>query len=149
MVAIEELKKFDIFNGLTDSELAIIGEMAKKKKYEKGTRIFEVMSQAMNLYLIRNGKIEIRMRANHSPQQFPIDTIGQGEIFGWSAVTEPYTLTAAAWALEDSELLVLNGEVLRDLFKKNNHIGYKVMMKIASVISSRLRNLNQKIVNNQ
>jgi CRP/FNR family cyclic AMP-dependent transcriptional regulator len=148
MVSIEELKRFEIFSGLTDAEVKSIGEIAKKKKYNKGTRIFEVMSQAANLYLIMNGQIEIRMRVDKGLKQLPVDTVGPGDIFGWSAVTEPYTLTAAAWALEDSELLVLNGEVLRDLFKKNNHIGYIIMMEIAAVISSRLRNLNQKCVNN-
>jgi CRP/FNR family cyclic AMP-dependent transcriptional regulator len=148
MVSIEELKRFEIFSGLTDAEVKSIGEIAKKKKYKKGTRIFEVMSQAANLYLIMNGQIEIRMRVDKGLKQLPVDTVGPGDIFGWSAVTEPYTLTAAAWALEDSELLVLNGEVLRDLFKKNNHIGYIIMMEIAAVISSRLRNLNQKCVNN-
>ena len=71
------------------------------------------------------------------------------EIFGWSAVTEPFTFTAAAWTLEPSELLVLNGKVLLDLFKKNNHIGYKIMMKIASVISSRLKHLSQKLADSQ
>jgi len=54
-----------------------------------------------------------------------IDTVGPGEIFGWSAVTEPFTFTAAAWTIEETELLVFKGDVLRDLFKKNNHIGYK------------------------
>ena len=34
-----------------------------------------------------------------------------------------------------------------DLFKKNNHVGYLIMMEVASVISSRLRSLNRKCVN--
>ncbi len=87
------------------------------------------------------------MRGNMGKEQLPIDTVGPGEIFGWSAVTEPYTFTAAAYTVEKSELLVVDGRALRDLFKKNNHIGYKVMVKISSVVSSRLRQLNQKFVN--
>jgi CRP-like cAMP-binding protein len=76
-----------------------------------------------------------------------IDTVGPGEVFGWSAVTEPHAFTAASYAMEASEVFVVKGSVLRDLFKKNNHIGYKVMMKVASVISQRLRSLNEKCVN--
>jgi CRP-like cAMP-binding protein len=148
MVSIEELKRFEIFNGLTDSELSSIGELAKKEEYGEGIRIFEEESQATDLYLVLKGQIEIRMRADKGLEQLSIETVGQGDIFGWSSVTEPYTLTAAAWTVENSELLVLNGKVLRDLFKMNNHIGYMIMMEVASVISSRLRNLNQKCVNN-
>jgi len=62
----------------------------------------------------------------------PLESLKKCEIFG---------------GLKDSELIVFKGEVLRDLFKKNNHIGYLVMMQVASVISSRLRNLNQQMVN--
>jgi len=73
--------------------------------------------------------------------------IEPGEIFGWSAVAEPYTFTAAAYTVEDSEIFSIRGDVLRGIFKKNNHIGYKIMIKIAAVISSRLRSLNRKFVN--
>jgi CRP-like cAMP-binding protein len=68
-------------------------------------------------------------------------------VFGWSAVTEPHAFTAAAYTMEDAVVFELNGDVLRDLFKKNNHIGFKMMVKIASVISHRLRSLNEKCAN--
>jgi CRP/FNR family cyclic AMP-dependent transcriptional regulator len=147
MVSIEELRTFDIFGGLTDTELDSIRELAKKVEYGQGQRIFEEKSQATKLYLVLKGQVEIRMRADKGHEQMPIDTVGRGDIFGWSSVTEPYTLTAAAWTVEKSELLVLKGEDLRDLFKKNNHVGYLIMIEVASVISSRLRSLNRKCVN--
>jgi CRP-like cAMP-binding protein len=147
MVPIQELKEYDIFRGLTDAELENIGEIAKPIEYEADKRIFEENSVAKNLYLVLEGKVEIRMSREKGGKQLPIETVESGEIFGWSAVTEPYTFTAAAWTLEKSKFLVLDGEVVRDLFKKNNHIGFKIMTKIASVISSRLRHMNQKFVN--
>ncbi|MDH5468055.1 MAG: cyclic nucleotide-binding domain-containing protein [Candidatus Aminicenantes bacterium] len=147
MVTIEELKKFKVFEGLTDAELENISEIARKEEYEAGKRIFDEKSQAAHLYTVLKGKVEIKMSADKGRELMRLDMVGPGEIFGWSSVTEPYTLTAAAWTMEKTELLVFNGEVLRDLFKKNNHIGYKVMMRVASVISSRLRSLSQKFVN--
>ncbi|MCP2604885.1 cyclic nucleotide-binding domain-containing protein [Candidatus Aminicenantes bacterium AH-873-B07] len=146
MVSIEELKKFEVFKELTDAELENIREIAKEEEYEAEERIFEEKSLAINMYLVLEGKVEIRMRGDMGVEQLTIDTVGSGEIFGWSAVTEPFTFTAAAWTGEKSKVLVLNGELLRDLFKKNNHIGYKIMMKIAAVISTRLRRLNKKFV---
>jgi CRP-like cAMP-binding protein len=149
MIEIEKLKKHEIFSDLTDAELEVIGEMAKKVTYGPNKRIFEEKSLAANLYLVLDGKVEIRMSGDKSGKQIPVSAIEPDEIFGWSAVTEPFTFTAAAWTLEPSELLVLNGKVLLDLFKKNNHIGYKIMMKIASVISSRLKHLSQKLADSQ
>ncbi len=89
-------------------------------------------------------RVEV-IRAHKGGKALAIDTVGPGEIFGWSAVTEPFTFTAAAWTIEETELLVFKGDVLRDLFKKNNHIGYKVIMKVGAVISSRFRHLSQRL----
>ena len=147
MVKIQDLKKCEIFDGLTEAELENIREIAKETEYDAGKRIFEEKSIAKNIYLVLEGNVEIRMSRDEGGEQLPIETVEPGEIFGWSAVTEPYTFTAAAWTLERSKFLVFDGEVLRNLFKKNNHIGYKIMRRIASVISSRLRHLNQKLVN--
>ena len=143
----EVLKKFDVFKGLADYELENVAELANIADYDAGKRIFDEKSQANYFYFVLEGKVEIKMRAEKGKDLLPIDTVGPGEIFGWSAVTEPFTLTAAAWTLEKTKLFVFKGEVLRDLFKKNNHIGYTVMMAVSSVISSRLRKLNQKLVN--
>ncbi len=146
MITNEELKKFEIFDGLNECELDVIREIAKKEVYEAEKRIFEENSLAANLYLVLKGEVVIQMRGGKNRERIPIDTIAPGEIFGWSAVTEPYTFTAAAYTLRPTELIVIKGDVLRDLFRKNNHIGYLVMTKIAAVISSRLRRLNEKLV---
>ena len=146
MTTIHDLRPFGIFSALNDNELANIQEIAGKKHYEQGRRIFQENSIAQNLYLVASGQIEIRMRGSGG-KEMAVDCVGPGEVFGWSAVTEPHAFTAAAYAMEDSEVLLVKGSVLRDLFKKNNHIGFKVMMKVASVIAHRLRSLNEKCVN--
>lgn len=146
MVSKEDLRKFEIFGGLSDHELDLIREVAKKESYEGEKRIFEENSLAANLYLVLKGEVVIQMRGAKNRTQIPIDTIIPGEIFGWSAVTEPYTFTAAAYTLRPTEVIVIKGDLLRDLFRKNNHIGYLVMSKIAAIISSRLRRLNEKLV---
>lgn len=149
MTSIHDLKAFDIFRELMDPELENIAEIAKKEDYDANKRIFEEKSWANNLYLVVKGLVVIKMKGDMGGEQLPIDTIGPGDIFGWSAVTEPHAFTAAAWTTKKSEILVFKGKSLLDLFKINNHIGYKVMSKVAAVISSRLRKINQKLVNSR
>lgn len=149
MVSTHDLRGFDIFKELTDPELENVAEIAKRENYDASKRIFEEKSWANNLYLVVKGLIVIKMKGDKGGEQLPIDTAGPGDIFGWSAVTEPHAFTAAAWTTKKSEILVFNGKALLDLFKKNNHIGYKVMAKVAAVISSRLRKLNRKLVNSR
>jgi CRP-like cAMP-binding protein len=147
MVMNEVLRQFEIFQDLTDTELQNIAEVAKKVDFEAEKRIFEEKSIASDLYLVLKGKVIIRKKSDVGPGQITIDTVGPGEMFGWSSITEPHNFTAAAHTAEDSELLTIKSDVLRDLFKKNNHIGYRVMTEIASVISSRFRSLSQEYAN--
>ena len=147
MISIEQLKQFELFKSLSDDELENVGEIAKKEQLRSDTRIFEEKSIANKLYLICGGRVVIKLRAEMGKEQLPVDTVGPGEVFGWSAVAEPHSFTAAACTLEDSEFYVINSDTLLDLFRKNNHIGYKVMKELASVISSRFRQLSQKLVN--
>ncbi len=148
MVPIEVLRRFDIFSGLSDPELENISEIAKLEKYRPNARVFEEDSLAVKMYLVLYGRVEIRLRKSPEKDPLTIDIVGPGEIFGWSAVTNPYTFTAAAWTVEESELVAIDGGVLLKLFKINNHLGYKVMTRIAGVISKRFRQLSQKLVDN-
>jgi CRP-like cAMP-binding protein len=145
MVEIDRLKKFKILQGLNERELETIAQLAKKRTYEAGSRIFEEKALATHLYLVLEGKIEVKVRCIGS-EQIKIDEVGPGRIFGWSAVTEPYTFTAATWAVEQSEVIVFDGRKLRDLFANNNHIGYRVVKEVAAVISKRLKGIEAKFV---
>lgn len=148
MIGIEELKKFKIFKELNERELGLIVDIAKEDTCEAGARIFAEKALATNLYLILEGKIEIKIRCAGDERVVVLDQIEPGEIFGWSAVTEPYTFTAAAWTLEKTKLIVLKGERLKELFEKNNHLGYRVIKEIASVISRRLKAMSSKFAAN-
>lgn len=146
MIEIDKLKKFKIFKGLNERELETIAKLAKQKTYEAGSRIFEEKALATHLYLILEGKIEVKTRCGKGSEQIKIDEIGPGKIFGWSAVTEPYTFTAATWTVEQSRVIVLDGRKLRDLFMSNNHIGYRVVKEVAAVISRRLKAMEAKFI---
>jgi len=147
MGKIEDLRQFAIFKELTDIELQNIAEIVKKHEYPADKRIFEEKSIASNLYLLLKGKVVIKKKSDLGQGQIIIDTIKPGEIFGWSSISEPHNFTAAAHTVEASEFLTISSDVLRDLFKKNNHIGYRVMTEIATVISSRFRHLSQQYAN--
>ena len=145
MVDTEQLKAFKIFKDLSERELELIANFAKEEKVKAGWRIFQEKAFAINMYLILEGKVEIEISGNGG-EKTVIDQAGAGEIFGWSAVTEPYNLTAAAYALEATQLIALKGTTLMELFDKNNYIGYRVMLAIAVVISRRLKAMASKFV---
>ncbi len=147
MITIEELKKFKVFEGLNERELELFVNIAKEETYESDSRIFEEKALAVNLYLLLEGKVEITLKCGND-ELIKIDQVGPGEIFGWSAVTDPRTFTAAAWTVEKTKLIVVKGERLIDLFEINNHLGYRMLKKLSALISRRLRAMESKFVEN-
>lgn len=145
MVDSRRLKQFKIFKGLNERELELIASIAREETYAADKRIIEEKALANDLYLALDGRVEIRFQGD-GPRHVVIDHIKAGDIFGWSAVVEPRTFTAAAWTKERTNLIVLSGEKLGDIFDKNNHIGYRVVKEIAAVISRRLKAMEKKFV---
>jgi CRP/FNR family transcriptional regulator, cyclic AMP receptor protein len=146
MIRDEELKKFEVFQDLTESELESIVQIAVNMDFKAGARIFAEKSLAANLFLVLQGEVSIKMGQDSYTSQLTTDIILPGQTFGWSALTDPFTFTAGAFAVTDTQLLAFDGKRLRKLFKLNNQLGYKIMMRIASVISKRIRQLREKLV---
>jgi CRP-like cAMP-binding protein len=145
MVNVDQLKHFKIFKGLNEREVEIIAGIAREETYEARKRIFEEKALANDLYLALDGQVEIKIRGD-GDKYVIIDRIEGGDIFGWSAVVEPRTFTAAAWTTKKTNIIILGGEELGDIFEKNTHIGYRVVREIAAVISRRLKAMEKKFV---
>ncbi|HEX7319865.1 MAG TPA: cyclic nucleotide-binding domain-containing protein [bacterium] len=95
MVDIEKLKGFSLFKHLNERELEQIAQIAEEESSKKDMRIFEEKALAVNLYLVLEGRVELKISGD-GKEKIVIDTAGPGDIFGWSAVTDPHTFTAAA-----------------------------------------------------
>lgn len=149
MVASRTLKRFQIFEGLTDSQLERIAELCREEVYPAGVTIFEEGGWAGNLYLLWQGTVALEMKIRAWPQEPPkrtvIDVIIRGEPFGWSALAEPHILTLSAKTLEHSRVIVVKGDDLHRLFESDHRMGYLVMERLINVVGGRLRDTRQKL----
>lgn len=146
MVKIGEIKNFEIFKDLNDDELNELVSIAEKRSLDPQQRIFGEGEWARKIYLLLDGKIRIQFKSNAETEILTIETINKGDIFGWSAVTEPYSLTATALSDCKSTVIAWRGDALRDLFEKNPHLGYVFVREIARVISSRYKHARAKLM---
>jgi CRP-like cAMP-binding protein len=147
MVTIDDLKKFRVFMGLDDTELASIVELCRERTFGKGAVCFSQGQRAMELHLCRTGKVDIVVELEQPSGQVEetVHTSVEGEIFGWSAVVEPHIYTASARCVEKTEDICIKGTDLMKLFEQNTGIGYVVMRNLSSAVSSRLTDIRQKL----
>lgn len=142
MVSINDLRKFEIFKGLNERELELIVKIAKEETVEADVRLFEEKAHATDLYLVLDGLVDVKVRGTND-ERITIAHVEPGQILGWSAIVEPHLRTAGAWIQKKARFIVIRADSLIDLFEKNNHIGYRVMKVIASIISDRLKALDK------
>jgi len=139
-VSVWELGRMDLFVGLGDGALAKIKRLCWSDVFAPGEIIFIEGTKATDVYLLVGGQVVLEIRVNGVQQQFTttIDSINKGHVFGWSALVEPYVLTASARCTQPTRVVRINGNDLLDLFEEYPQIGYMVMKNLSTIVSSRL-----------
>ena len=147
MATIKDLKKFGVFKGLDDNELAQIAELCRERVFGEGAICFVQGKRAMELHLCRSGKVDIvaEITRPSGTVEVTLHTSGPGEVFGWSALVGPHKYTASARCVEKTEDITIRGSQLVDLFEQNYHTGYRVMRNLSAAISSRLAAARERL----
>lgn len=146
MTTIQELKTYKLFHGLNDDELNRIVPLCQERSLNKSTVCFQQGTPASELHLCRNGKVNIVVQHFEAPTIYvKIHTAVEGEVFGWSALVEPYQYTASAICAEKTEEIYLRNADLLKLFDQVPRIGYVFMKNLAALVSSRVTDIGKKL----
>jgi CRP/FNR family cyclic AMP-dependent transcriptional regulator len=138
------LQGFRLCADLSKRELEQMAKIAVLEEHEADYHVIEENEVASTLYLVESGMVAVKMKSRGGHEVL-IDELGPGELFGWSAVLNDQTFTAAVSTIEESTLIAFDGEALRRLFKKDQGIGFQVVNNIAAVVSSRLEHLRSRL----
>ena len=140
MISTEILKRFSLFSGLSEAELAGIAKLCRERTYEGASVIFTMGGSATDVYLLKTGKVDIQIEFKIYDYEImtTVYTVGKEEIFGWSALVPPHRLTASARCEGKADVIMINSKELMEIFEKDKRIGYVVMKNLSGLISSRL-----------
>jgi CRP-like cAMP-binding protein len=147
MVTIKDLKKFGVFKGLDESELAKVAELCRERTFGQGAICFAQGKRAMELHLCRSGGVDIvaEIDGPSGVIEVVVHTAGPGDIFGWSALVGPRDYTASARCAERTEDICIRGTQLLELFEQSPGTGYKVMKNLGTAVSSRLADTRERL----
>ena len=70
-----------------------------------------------------------------------------GEVVGWSGLVEPFKYTLSAMAWESCKLISIDTRMLRRGLDMYPEMGYKVMNALSNVVSRRLRQTTDTLIN--
>lgn len=132
------LAEHPFFKGLEPPHIQLIVGCAANVRFERGTLLFREGEEANHFYVVRHGRVSLRI---FSPKRGPIviDTVGEGEILGWSWLLPPYHWHFSARAEELTRAIALDGKCLRAKCEEDNALGYQLLKRFAHIIEQRLQ----------
>jgi CRP-like cAMP-binding protein len=132
--------------GLDRRHLAQLARLASPKSFHALQKIFDEGDAANELYLICKGKVAIET-VLLGCDAIQIQTLGEGEVLGWSWLLPPYRWHYSARATEPTQVIALDGATLRKLCEQDHDLGYEMMRRFALVIVQRLAATRARFLN--
>lgn len=122
---------------LSPGDLDKVVAISSLKDIAAGTVLYQEGEICDAMHIVSAGLVGLDMCM---PRQgcTRILTVGPGELLGWSALLNHGSMTVRATAVENTELIVLPAQELRQLCTDDHDIGYAVMQQVALSLSRRL-----------
>lgn len=111
----------------------------------EGGVLFREGEKDLTLYLVVTGSIDVRKR-DSAGQVRTIATVGSGRTLGEMALIDGEPRSAGAVAAEDATVLLLTERAFHDMIKDPPNLGVKLLLKLARLMSQRLRQTSGALV---
>jgi len=131
------IREHPFFHEFPEAQMKLIISCAKNVEFPEGHFIVLEGDSANEFYFIRKGAVSIELNI---PERGPtnMQTVGEGEILGWSWVSPPYRWHFNARALKRTKALVFDANCLRAKCEENHDLGYEMLKRFANLITARL-----------
>jgi CRP-like cAMP-binding protein len=124
--------------GMNPTQLALLSDCAIAVHFKKGQTILREGEMANRFYLIESGKVVLES-VEKSGNPLIIETIGAGDLLGWSWMFPPYAWNFTARATEPTNAIFFYGTILREYCERDPSLGYELFKRMAPVILRRLQ----------
>jgi CRP/FNR family transcriptional regulator, cyclic AMP receptor protein len=131
--------------GMNRTQLALLSKCAIAVHFKKGQTILPEGELANRFYLIESGKVVLES-GEKSGNPLIIETIGAGDLLGWSWMFPPYVWNFTARAIEPTDAIFFYGTILREYCERDPSFGYELFKRMAPVMLRRLQAARQKML---
>ncbi|MFI5806721.1 Crp/Fnr family transcriptional regulator [Streptomyces sp. NPDC051561] len=124
-------------SGLPPEHRPRLAVQAQEVAFPAGTRLFNEGQRADRFRVVRQGSVALDM---HVPGRRPvvIETLGPGQLVGWSWLFEPHTWQLGATAVRPVAAAEFDAVAVRELCASDPELGAAVGLWVAQVLAHRL-----------
>lgn len=141
---VSALSTINLFEGIDPRGLRDIAAIASEESHRLGEVIFKEGDTGGALYMILEGKVRISREVSGMGEE-ALAVLGPGDAFGEMALIDEFPRSADVRVHERCRLLVISKEALEDLLFLNRDLAYEILWNFVKILSSRLRETNDKM----
>jgi CRP-like cAMP-binding protein len=143
MIPVEVLQRFPFFSFMDNKEMKAMAMIAQEIRLQPGDIVFETNHPADALYFLTQGSLPyyIVVTSEHLPDyhhEYFVGYINPEEIFGISALIEPYVYTTTLRAESPCRIIKINASALRALCEVDNQLYVGLLKAVAGAAMDRL-----------
>jgi CRP-like cAMP-binding protein len=130
---------------LSRQHLMILASGVRPFAAKPGDLLAREGESANSFYLVQAGHIAIDI---HRPngEKVTLQTVGPGEVIGWSWVVPGYRWQFDCRATEPSTGLVMDANWLRERCEQDHELGYHLLKQLVTVIAHRLTATREQLL---
>jgi CRP/FNR family cyclic AMP-dependent transcriptional regulator len=134
-----------MLHGMSTDHLAMLACSASDVAFPAGHRLFEEGGNASHFWLLQSGSVALDL---HVPGQgrVRIDTVGLGELRGWSWRFPPYRWAFGAVAASPVEAFEFDAQAVRASCASEPELGHEVTERLARVLAKRLQSTRVRLI---
>ncbi len=143
MIPVELLDRFPFFAFMDDKEKKAISMIAQEVDLQAGEVLFETGQPADALYFLTQGNLPyyVVVTSEHLPdyrEEYFVGYINPEEIFGISALIEPYSYTTTMRAERSCHMIRINAPALRALCEVDLNLSVGMLKAVTKAALERL-----------
>lgn len=140
MTYVDFLKKVPLFSELDEGELHQLASVVREQHYRRHTTIVHVDDPGSALYILKSGLVKITIEDQHGDEMI-LRILYPTDFFGEMSLLDGMPRSATVTAQEPSEVLTIAREHFLHIIEQSP----KILLKMTTVLSKRLRRTNELI----
>ena len=147
-VTVKSEDKVDLFRerGLSAGEMKLLATFSSEERFREGSMIFREGEKGDKLYIVLDGRVRISKFIPGVGEE-ALAVLDRGDFFGEMALIDDKPRSADAKAHEsDATVLSIDRATLNEILSMDPHASLQFLNLLCRMISRRLREINDKIV---
>lgn len=133
------------FAGLPPDAIRELCVHATPVSYPQGSRLFSEGEQAERFWLLESGAVALYLHVPGHGDRV-VETIGAGELLGWSWLYPPYRWQFGATARAPVSAVAFTAAPVRALCDTDAELGYALLHRFGAVVVDRLQTARLRLL---